>query len=315
MSIAYIVLAHRLPQQLARLIERLDDGQARFFVHLDSVAHQRHGAGADLQEQFLRAAGQRSNICLLPRYRCYWGSFEIVRATLAGIHAVVDSGVPFERVMLLSGQHYPIKPVAHIHRFLAQRRDAEFMESFPLRSPNRWTRQRGPFRDVARVLHRHFRFRSRWLHLPLRRRFPAGLQPYGGSQWWCLSLPCVTYIADFTRSHPQVVDYFKRCFIPDESFFQTLVSNSPFHERLVASDLTYVKWNEPTPPYPAILDRRCIDALQSSAALFARKFDQTQDEEILDLIDRRILTDTRSPARAGSAAAMRGAALALPQSG
>lgn len=301
MTIAYIILAHRLPAQLARLIDRLDDGDATFFVHLDQTA--RRGPGRDLREEFLRAVDKHPHVQLLPRYRCYWGSFQIVQATIAGIQAVVDSPARFDRVMLLSGQHYPIKPVAHIRRFLEQHREAEFIESFPLRQPNRWTRQRGAFRDLARILHWHFRIRSRWLHVPVKRRFLETLQPHGGSQWWSLSMPCVTHIHDFIRGNPRFVAYFRHCFIPDELFFQTIVSNSSFRERLVGSDLTYAKWNNPAPPYPAVLDRHCLDELLRSAALFARKFDTTQDPKILDLIDQRILAHAHTTGSASAAGA------------
>ncbi len=291
MTIAYIILAHRLPLQLARLVDRLDDGEATFFIHLDRAA--RDEAGHALGQQFLQQLAARRNVQLLPRRRCYWGSFEIVQATIAGIEAVLAAATPRDRVILLSGQHYPIKPLTYIRRFLEQHPEAEFMDSFPLRLPNRWTQQGGAFRDLARILHWHLRIRSRWLHVPVRRRFldTVNLQPYGGSQWWCLSMPCVAEIGEFIRAHPRYLAYFRRCFIPDELFFQTIVSNSSFRNRVVGTDLTYAKWNNPLPPYPAILDSRCLEELLASTALFARKFDATRDPHILDLIDQRALAD------------------------
>ena len=55
-----------------------------------------------------------------------------------------------------------------------------------------------------------------------RRRIPKGLVPHLGSQWWCLTRQTLSAIlqdpdrAGYDR-------YFKRVWIPDESYFQTLV--------------------------------------------------------------------------------------------
>ena len=291
MRLAYIILAHRLPLQLARLIDRLEDGNAVFFVHVDNSSRRRQGH--DPQQQLIDAAGAHHDIRLLSRHSCYWGSFGIVQATIRGIQAIADSGQRFDRVVLLSGQHYPIKPLAHIRQFFQRHPDGEFMESFALRAPNRWSAQEGPFRDLARILHWHFRVRARWLHLPVKRKFFEHLQPYGGSQWWCLSMSCIHYINDFIRDNPRFVAYFRHSFIPDELFFQTIVSNSRFHEQLTGTDLTFAKWDSPQPPYPAVLQRNDLGQLMRSQQLFARKFDCQIDGQILDLIDTSILTGVR----------------------
>ena len=131
--------------------------------------------------------------------------------------------------------------------------------------------------------------RSRWLHIPIRRRLPFDLKPYGGSQWWCLSRDCLAYIDDFAGRRPGAFGYFRNVFIPDESIIQTIVSNSPFGERVISDDLRYVDWERPNPKYPRTLDVTDFERIRASDKPFARKFDMRRDGDILDLIDRELL--------------------------
>jgi hypothetical protein len=279
MRIAYLVLAHRNPEQLRRLVQRLGP-DAPVFVHLD--ARVRNPVAASFRSAL-------PNATFVPRHRCYWGSSGLVRATLECIGALARSGIAYDYAMLLSGQDYPIQPRERILGFLDGHRGAEFIESFPLERPNRWTPQGGPFQASRRVRDFHLFYRSHHVSLPIRRRFPSDLVPYGGSQWWCLSRPCVEHVHRFSAERSDVVRYFEHTFIPDESYFQTVVAASPFASKVVQDDLKLAIWNRPAPPYPAVLRSSDRDRLLASPKLFARKFDTSIDEEILDFVDRAML--------------------------
>lgn len=285
MQFAYLILAHKTPDQIARLIDRLNGPGASFFIHLD------RRAAPDLDRQIVAQVRSHPHLTFVKRHPCYWGAFSIVRATLECIGAAVTSGVDFDRAFLLSGQDYPIKSLTQIEAFLGQHRDREFMEYFALEQPNRWTHQDGAYQALNRVLHWHFRFRSRHFYLPFKRRFPKGLAPYGGSQWWCLSRDCLQYIHQFVQTRRDVVNYFRFVFIPDENFLQTIVANSPFGERLYNDDLKFIDWDNPNPTPPAILEAPDLERLKASPKLFARKFDFGRDREIFDLIDCEIFGD------------------------
>src|SRR5579862_7450988 len=221
MRLAYLLLTHRLPKQVVRLVGALKDRGDSFFIHVDKRADEEvHGT---LQ----RALANDPSVQFTPPHGCYWGSFSIVEATVDAMRALIASGRDFDRVVLLSGQDYPIKPRRYIKAFLERQDDQEFIESFPLNIPNKWTEHTGPYKDLNRILHWHISLRSRFLHIPIRRSLPGRMKPYGGSQWWCLSRACVEYLLHFIDDNPRVVEYFRHAFIPDELFFHTLVSNSP----------------------------------------------------------------------------------------
>ena len=70
-------------------------------------------------------------------------------------------------------------------------------------------------------------------------------------------------------------------------FFHTIILNSPLQESVVNDDLRFLEWRNPeTAGGPAILGTDDFGKIIASSKLFARKFDVTQDAEILDMIDK-----------------------------
>ncbi len=79
---------------------------------------------------------------------------------------------------------------------------------------------------------------------------------------------------------------------PTEHFFQTIVGNSPFCDRIAHADpsgalkgVHYVDWERGPPKILGVED---FERLLASPALFARKFDMTEDSAILDMIDAHL---------------------------
>jgi Core-2/I-Branching enzyme len=284
MTIVYLILCHKNPEQVVRLINRLDDGRAFFVVHVDKRAEER------VYNCISRYASNVSNVYFCKRHRCFWGGFGIVRATINCIHTALELARPFDYAILLSGQDYPIKSNSEIGSFFVKNRGKEFIESFSLLKTNRWSDQGGMFNAINRVQYWTIFVRSRTLHIKWKRKFPFGWQPFGGSQWWCLSRETIEYLAAFLRSNSGFVRYFKTTFIPDESFFQSIISNSPYSEKIVRDDMRYTDWETPNPNYPRTLEESDFDKLKASHKLFARKLETVRSDKLLDRIDRDLLS-------------------------
>ncbi len=274
--LAYIVSAYKNLDQVARLAERLNTERSVVYIHVDKKTdHAEYG-------RLERTLAGRPSVHLLERHVCHWGGFGHVRATLKGIHALLASGSDFEHLVLLTGQDYPIKPLAEIERFFAAHRGTSFMAHNALPSES-WSPRGG----LDRIEYRHWRVHGKHLRLPWKRSFPAGLRPFGGGAYWCLSRACVDYVRDFVEDRPDVVDFFRHVDIPDEIFFQTIVMNSELAASVVNDNLRYIDWSRG--PRPALLETRDFERLRESPKLFARKFDVFHDEDVLDLIDRHLL--------------------------
>lgn len=77
--------------------------------------------------------------------------------------------------------------------------------------------------------------------------------------------------------------------VPDEIFFQTILLNSSLASDIVNDDMRYIEWKDPNSGSPSVLDMNDFPGLANSPKLFARKFDEEVDVEILDRIDHEIL--------------------------
>jgi hypothetical protein len=279
-TVAYLILAHQNPEQLARLVDSLP-ASSPVLIHFDLRAP------PAVYGRVVELLGARPGLQFVKRAKSRWASMGIVKGEINLIQSLVDSGVHYDYATLLSGSDYPIKSNSEIAAHLDRNRGKEFIESFLLTAPNRWSHAGGVAKTPERVLCRHVRFRSRILmRIPGHRRMPAGLQPYGGWQWWSLSNDCIGYIADCIRRIPKMVSFFGKSFAPDESFIQTVVSNSSFAARVTGDNLRIAVWGRPQPPYPATLTVNDQELLRSSNSHFARKFDPKVDSQILDLLDQ-----------------------------
>jgi hypothetical protein len=273
--IAYIVSAYKLPAQLERMLRRLAGPGVTFAVHVDRKTRR-----ATWDEMVSRC--RDLDVVWLPRHRSQWGGFGHVRATLKGIDHVVGDRVPFDYAVLLTGQDYPLRPPAEIGRVLGESGGRSFMRHVALPwSP--WGRRGG----LDRIEDWHvITYRRLHLALPLRRKLAGGLRPYGGSAYWCLSGPLVHFVHGFLREHPDYVRFFEHVFVPDELFFQTIIMNSQLRDTVENDDLRYLDWSRE--PAPAVLTVDDLPVLVESGKLFARKFDETVDSDVLDALDRRL---------------------------
>jgi hypothetical protein len=282
-ELAYIVSAYKLHDQLARLVARLSTERTRFFIHVDRKTDE------VTYRKMTRSLEPLANVRFLERHRCDYGGFGHVRATLKGIDAVVREGWPFDYAILLTGQDYPIKSNEQIDDFFARNHGRSYMTHFPL--PTREWEGGGLDRISAwhvRIRDRHFRVGG-GARAGIARTLPGGLRPFGGSGYWCLSDECARYVHEFVGRHPAYTRFFRFVDVPDEIFFQTIVLNSAFRDKVVNDDLRYVEWRDPAVAGgPAVLGERDYPKLARSDKLFARKFDVSQDAVILDLLDQKL---------------------------
>jgi hypothetical protein len=282
-KVVYLILAHRNPEQLKRLVAALPE-TSPVLIHFD------RRAGEALFNRVVELLRERPRIRFVNRHLCYWGHFGIVEGTIELLKEA--DALEFDYASLLSGADYPIKSNAAIADFLLRNKGAEFLESNLMTVPNRWSNHLGYYKTPARVLRRHVWIGPRAFRMPGgMRKIPGGLAPYGGSQWWTLSREAIAYIVRFVRENPGLVNFFKYSFIPDELLVQTILSNSEFAPRIRNDDLRIVgrDYFESDAPRD-IVRMKHFKALQDAPEdkLYARKFNPEVDSEILAALTRHI---------------------------
>jgi Core-2/I-Branching enzyme len=281
MRVAYLVLCHRLPGQVARLVRALDVPGAAFFIHLD------RNAGAAAMRRLARELAGRDNVRLVPRRRVAWASWSVVAATLDCLRELERTGADPAQTVLLTGQDYPIQPAERIAADAAERPGTAYIRHRPLPIPE-W----GPRGGLERVERVHLRVgRRRQVALPWQSALPGGLRAHGGSQLWSLGRPQRRYVLETIRGRPELVRFFRRTAFPDETFFQTILACSPLRDTLVNDNRRYIRWTGGVSP--DTLRLADLPELRRSPALFARKLDARVDAALLDAIDEELLSASR----------------------
>lgn len=288
MQKAYLILAHKFPAQLFRLYTALNDECSTFFIHIDKKA--------DVEK--FRELITDPEVLWVDRVNANWASFGLVEAVLNLLHAVKGSGKKFDRIILLSGQDYPIKSNPTINEYLRQSAESNFIEYHPLPSPAKWKPDGGLYRVNKYFLGLSFQQRCKAKALNflallfpcLRRRIPHGMKAYAGSMWWIIDQYSMSYILDYVANNPGYIAFHKKTFAPDELFFHMILLNASdkkVRDRIVNDDKRFIKWKDLNASHPKQLDVKDLEEIKRSDALFARKFDITEDDEILNLIERQ----------------------------
>ena len=268
--IAFILLCHKDPEAIARQAEQLTAAGDCIAIHFDASA-----SAADYALLRDRLKDNPNVAFARRRLRCGWGEWSLVAATLAALETALEAFPRATHVYLVSGDCVPIKSAAYAHRYL-DTRDSDFIESHDFFDSG-WIKT-GMSED--RLVYRHvFNERTQpWLfyrsyevqqRLNLRREIPADLSMRIGSQWWCLRRRTAEAVLDFTRDRRDVMRFFRTTWIPDETFFQTLVWHLVPAKEIETRTLTFLMFTDYGLPVTFHNDQ--YDLLIGQDALFARK--------------------------------------------
>lgn len=314
LRLAYVILAHHKPDQLGRLVRRLDDGTCAFYVHVD--------VKSDLGpfRQNLATAPGRNRVRFVQRREDgKWGRFGLTQGILNALREVATSTGPFDYALLLSGVDYPLAHPRAVHEKLAQHRASRiYLLHQPVdaeRTPHvveRLARYYVPLHSRRTLIYPYPETSWRRLAanrliqsaglLPLPRTVPLGHAPHFGLHWACLPAFAVRYILKFAEKHPEYARFFRHTLLPEEFFFSTMLANSPdwvIRENLVNESLTYTQWDRGDELYPVPIQESEFNNLIRSGKLFARKFDAARTPRLLDALDAHIDGAGRVPVRAG----------------
>lgn len=311
----YIILAHKNPEQLKRLIDQLNDELSTFYIHIDKKTEITH---------FTHLIPVAENIIFIKnRFNVIWCDHSTVEATLA----ILKEALKIKRkgyCILISGQDFPIKSNAHINSFLNKNSNYDFIDIHAI--PTRQWYQNG----LNRIHHYKFNLSAKrghfvvcpslyektfytfqnlksigklFLNLKISlllklffpRKRPKHIIPYGGSQWWCLKNETVEKIVTFCDEQEDFRKYHKYTLLSDEIFFQSVIMHIKDHFNLqLKNSLTFVDWDRDVPIKPptfSVSDKELL-LNQPDNKLFARKFDQDYDNQIMTFLSSFLNTNS-----------------------
>ena len=273
MRIAYLILAHKNPEQVKRLVGLLNGD---VYIHLDKKC--------DIKKFYIE---DKSINYIYDRTSINWGGFSMVDATLKLIRDA-RKNFNYDFYILLSGDDYLVKPLDEFEQYLTEHSKYSFIEYDKF--DEKWQHAKGRYQNFKIFEKEHITFKvlQKILNVLInKRRMYRNMEAYKGSQWWCLNAESIEYLLEYINSNKSILSYFKHTHIPDEMFFQILLLNSPIKDKIINDNLRYILLED---SHPEILTVDYFnDLINIKNKFFARKFDVNVDSKILDLLDDRIL--------------------------
>ena len=311
--INYLLLIHKSPKQLKRLVRALKDCDSRFFIHIDKKC--------DIGE-FRKAVPENDSVFYVTdenRKEGRWGNLSLVEAALATMRLAMNKGGEGHFV-LLSGQDYPLRSNEYIKEFLSTHKNSNFMSVYPVpdkKKPSEnggyerfvsWTfdcqnphdsRMKAkikPFSFGAKTLGGFFRLALyRPMLLPIaakawfcKRKYPEGLGMRFNEFWCVLTKDAVEKVVETYDNRKDLREYYKYMHIPDESMFSSILCETPEFEASLMPMCHYIDWNACSDGSPKTLTMADTPLMENEMEtqpyiLFARKFEE--DNPVLDWID------------------------------
>ncbi len=269
-KIAFVLLCHKDPEGIIAQANRLTAAGDFMAIHFDARAN------PEDYRRITTALAENPGVTFARRrHKCGWGEWSLVAATLEAVRAAVAAFPTATHFYMLSGDCMAIKTAEYAHSYL-DTEDADYIESFDFFESD-WIKTGI---KAERLIYRHvFNERSRkrlfyaamelQKRLGLAREVPADLQIMIGSQWWCLRRRTIEAILDFCDSRPDVLRFFRTTWIPDETFFQTLVRHLVPEGEIRNRTLTFLMFSDYGMPVTFYNDH--YELLLSQDFLFARK--------------------------------------------
>jgi hypothetical protein len=296
MKVCYFIQSHKNPQQIYRLVRAIKKSSP--FAQI-IIGHDFTNSYLDMtvlqnlpDVHFIRINQ--------PAIR---GDFSLLQPYLQAINWLITNNSNFDWLVYISGQDYPTQPISNIEDFLAKTVYDGFMLYFDA-SQCPWQKKEVFYRYLCqyyrlpdwagKILSKALIitkitpivfsiYYGSLIGLPAKKTpFSEQFTWYGGSQWHTLSRKCVYYIRNFIRENPQLVKYYKKTLVPDESFIQTiLINNRNFN--ICCDNKRYIDFTGTTGGHARILTSQDYETITTGGFHFARKIEQNAD--ILDMLD------------------------------
>ncbi|MFW2545542.1 beta-1,6-N-acetylglucosaminyltransferase [Primorskyibacter sp. 2E107] len=267
MTVGIVMLVHTALDRAAQTARHWSRGGCPVVIHVDKIVPKSR------YDRLVKDLSDLPDVLFCKRHRCEWGTWGLVAASQDASERLLDRFEEVRHVYLSSGSCLPLRPVHELCHYLRERPRTDFIESattsdvpwtvggldqerFTLHFPFSWRKNRYLF-DKFVDLQRALRF---------ERAIPEGVVPHMGSQWWCLTRQTLSAILQ-DPARPQHDAYFKRVWIPDESYFQTLARL--YSTQIESRSLTLSKFDFQGKPHIFYDDH--LQLLRRSDCFVARK--------------------------------------------
>lgn len=281
MNLAYVITAHKNPRQLLRLLNAIQRPGNTYVLHIDAAAPAAMHAAA---REF---AATHAKCFVIPSERIIWGSWRLAHAQIRGVAEALRRSPDWTYCINLTAQDYPLKTHGEIVQALAAGpAGANYLEVLDFASAGAKPRKRLEFYWMP----------WRGKMTKVFRRRPPKFDVYWGSNYFALTRAACEHLAasDVARIMQRT---FRFALCADELIFQNAIMHGPVALRESVINKTYRKLTWAGGSHPKTYTSADLDDLLVSDAWFARKFDESVDATVLDVLDEHLRQRARASSR------------------
>lgn len=283
---AYLFIVLNNFKVLEKSLRLVDDERNDIYIHLDKKSNNKEEL-EKITEQL-----KKSNIYFTERTDVRWGSYSQVECELLLLKQATQV-CKYKYYHLLSESDMPLKTQNEIHNFFENNEGTEFIEiqeflenklfetrfkcyhifSKSMRHPNKLIRY------ITYVLRKSFVILQHIFKYDRTKKYQMDIKY--GSNWFSITDNMARYVLENEKLIYQV---FKHGSCVDEHFLQTTAYNSKFKDKLSKEgNMRLIVWKKNSNS-PYIFKNNDYDMLINSDKLFARKFQEKEDFNIVEKI-------------------------------
>ena len=273
MKIVYQITLYHKKEQFRWLMAALYNDLDYFLIHIDKNSPESYVR--DIKE----ICGDRPNIHFQRSLPIYWGGWSIVESQLQGLQEALELWPDWQYFLNISGQDYPLRRREGIIEYLTGLNGSSGIACTPLPDLGLSIRRRTWFQCIE--------YGQRVHRIPLPRAdLLVRRIHWKGSGWHILSRG----FSEWVVSSEPALKWRKRCrrvMFPDEFYFQNVIMDSPFRSSRSDDNGRFVLWEQAS-SRPIVLRGNDFERMMGSGKIFARKFDNDQDGDVVKAIAEKI---------------------------
>ncbi len=299
MKHAFLIIAHNNWWQLKKLIECLDSDTHDIYVHVDKKSK-------DFDEYYFRNSVTKSSLKFYREFEVYWGGFSQVQVEIFLLKQAYTNGYDYYHI--ISEADLPLKSNEEIDSFFDKNKGKEFIlyDEDALKGNPEISRRAKYYHFLQNYRRKYaekwknsfFTFCER-ISLVLQIIFGVNRvknldwQIKYGSNWVSITDELVKVIL---VNEEKITNVFSYTNCADELFIQTIAFNCGFKDYIFQSadkqvaNLRCIDWSRGKNGNPYTYRLKDIDMLipkmggRENLNLFARKFSETIDKDLIDEI-------------------------------
>lgn len=290
---AFLIIAHNNWWQLKQLIQLLDAENHDIYVHIDKKSK-------SFSEKDFSNLTAESKVYFFQEYEVFWGGFSQVQVELFLFEKAYQQ--KYDYYHLISGADLPLKSNRKIDIFFEKNHGKEFIlydNEKLLNDPeiSRRTRYYHYLQNYRRRYSQKWKneFFTFWERVSLVMQIVLHVNRVKnldwtvkyGSQWVSITNELV---AELLKQKDKITKVFYCTNCADELFVQTVAYNCGFKDRIycpedgMTENVRFIDWARGENGNPYTFRNQNYQSLKTNENLFARKFSESVDKEIIQRI-------------------------------